>query len=78
MAHVLPRGSLRCQPSPTAPAGVHIDGYLCIAQSSQALHRNISMVNVKKLKSVMIGEANEEVKLDLLTVFSEDKSTIRF
>lgn len=78
MVHVLPRGSRRRQPSPPAPAGVHTDGYLSTLQSLQALHRNIGMVSIKKLKSIMIGEANEEVKLGLLIVFSEDKSTIKF
>lgn len=36
------------------------------------------MVNVNMLKSIMIYEANEEVKLGHLIVFNEDKSIIRF
>lgn len=40
------------------------------------LHRKTSTVDVNMLKSITIYEANEELKLGLLIVFSEDKVII--
>lgn len=63
-------------PSPPAPAagGSHRH----VLQSSPALHRNINVVDINTFKSIMIYEANEEVKLGLLVISSEDKSNVRF
>lgn len=75
-SHRSAQGSLQCQPTQPAPAGVPIDGYLRILQSLQVLHRKTSTVDVNMLKSITIYEANEELKLGLLIVFSEDKVII--